>query len=498
MNTITRRQFLQRSLWSSLGLFSGSLLYSCTRDRHPMPNIVFILIDDLGWQDVSYHGSRLYETPNIDRLAEEGMRFSNAYAASGVCSPTRASIMTGKYPARVRITDWIPGRGDSPDNKLLQVQDRDNLALQEVTIAERLQEAGYATCYIGKWHLGGPGYLPQDQGFDVNIAGNRRGSPPSYYYPYRRNDYQLAELAKTGDEGEYLTDRLSREAVRFISQHTDHPFFLYLSHYAVHKPIQPKSSLRDYYEKKLNRIPESEEPKYQSERYNAVTQLVQDDPGYAAMVQSTDESVGRILQALGQSGVAENTVIFFISDNGGLSTLPAGANTVTANTPLRAGKGWLYEGGIREPMIIKWPGITKAGSVCDYPVISTDFYPTILEMTGLELDPEQHKDGLSLVPLLRGKNHLQRDALYWHYPHYHGSNARPHGAIRKGPYKLLEFFEEEGIELYNLGQDIGECENLVDRLPEKAKQLQDQLSQWRKSINADMPEPNPDYSTPDE
>lgn len=498
MRPIQRRQFLESLSLGALGIFftGAGLLSSCVSHKSSRPNIIFILIDDLGWKDVGYHDSRLYETPNIDKLAGEGMRFAAAYAACPVCSPTRSSILTGKYPARLDQTDWIPGRGNSPENKFLQVDDLNHLPLEEVTIAERLKEAGYVTCHIGKWHMGGEGHLPGDQGFDINIAGNERGSPPSYYYPYKRGDYQLKGLAATGEEGEYLIDRISGEAVQFITDHQEQPFFLYLSHYAVHTPRQAKESLREYYEQKLDNMPEPEGPLYQDERYNAATQLVQNNPEYAGMVQSMDESVGRVMRTLEEVGMSEHTIIFFMSDNGGLSTLPPDRTASTANTPLRAGKGWLYEGGIREPMIVKWPGVTSPGSVCTVPVISTDFYPTILEMARLEPEPQQHQDGESLVPLLRGGKSLGRDALYWHYPHYHGSNARPHGAIRMGDYKLIEFYEDMSVELYNLGRDVEERNNLAASLPEKTDALRKRLHAWRKSVDAQMPEPNPDYEPP--
>jgi len=494
MKNISRRRFLRKVSLGAAGIAVSGLLSSCAEQKYSRPNIIFILIDDLGWKDVGYHVSRLYETPNIDKLAEEGMRFSAAYAACPVCSPTRSSIMTGKYPARLNQTDWIPGRGDNPENKFLQVDDLNYLPLEEVTIAERLKEAGYVTCHIGKWHMGGAGHLPEDQGFDINIAGNERGSPPSHYYPYKRGDYQLKELAATGQEGEYLIDRISREAVQFITDHQEQPFFLYLSHYAVHTPREAKESLREYYEQKLDNMPEPEGPVYKDERYNAVTQLVQNNPEYAGMVQSMDESVGRVMRTLEELDLANQTILFFMSDNGGLSTLPPDRTASTANTPLRAGKGWLYEGGIREPMIVKWPEVTSPGSVCNDPVISTDFYPTILEMARLELAPEQHQDGVSLVPLLRGGTSPDRDALYWHYPHYHGSNARPHGAIRMGDYKLIEFYEDMSVEVYNLKQDLAEQHNLAASMPGKANTLREQLHNWRTSVGAEMPQPNPEYT----
>lgn len=491
--SISRRHFLRTTTAVAIGGLSGvSLLSRCAEKSAAQPNIIFFLIDDLGWTDVSYQGSRLYETPYIDELASRGMRFTQAYAASAVCSPTRSSIMTGKYPARLNQTDWIPGRGNSPENQFLQVDDLNRLPLDEVTVAERLQEAGYTTCHIGKWHLGGEGHLPEDQGFDINIAGNRHGAPPDYFYPYKRGNYQLDELAETGKEGEYLTDRLGREAVQFIHDHSEEPFFLYFSHYAVHTPRQAKKEHIEKYENKLESLPAPEGPEF-IEEHDVRTKALQDNPVYAGMVESTDNSVGMVMDTLDELGIEENTIIIFMSDNGGLSTLPHGRTGSTANLPLRAGKGWNYEGGIREPMFIVWPGRVDPNSVCREPVISTDFYPTILDMAGLQRDPSQHMDGISLTPLLEGEPTLDRENLYWHYPHYHGSGARPHGAMRSGDWKLLEFYEDNSIELYNLAEDMGELNETSADEPELAAAMREQFQQWRKEVNAQMPEPNPNY-----
>ena len=455
----------------------------------PGPNFVFFLIDDMGWKDAGCYGSKFYETPHIDRLASKGMRFTDAYAACPVCSPTRASILSGKHPVRVNITDWIPGL-DPKDRKLLGTEDLHQLPLSEVTIAEAFKEAGYATAFMGKWHLGNKGYFPEQQGFAINKGGHWAGQPASYFYPYKneRKRWDVPGL-EGGVEGEYLTDRLTTESVKFIEQNKDKSFLLYLSHYAVHTPIQSKPELEEKYQGKLEGSPETKGPDYLPER-SSKTKQKQDDPVYAGMVQSVDESVGRIMQKLDELELSENTVIIFMSDNGGLSTLPGDWKSPTSNLPLRAGKGWLYEGGIREPMIIKWPGVTKPGSICREPVISMDFFPTMLEMAGLSLLPEQHVDGCSLGPLLRQTGGLKRNELFWHFPHYHGSGNIPSGAIRSGDYKLIEWFEDGSIELYNLKDDISEKHNLAASKPEKADELLKKLKLWRDKIGAKMPERN--------
>ncbi len=453
------------------------------------PNVVFILIDDLGWTDVSSFGSSFYDTPNVDRLTTQGMKFTNAYAASPICSPTRASILTGRHPARLDITDWIPGRSDRPDQQLLQVDDRDALPLDEVTIAEMLNEAGYATAHIGKWHLGGGVHLPEGQGFDVNVAGNRRGSPPSYFHPYQRGSYQLDHLAATGEPDEYLTDRLGQEAAEFIGNHSEEPFFLYLSHYTVHIPLEAKERMVRKYARRADSLAVPDSAVFGREGDQKVRQ-VQSHPVYAAMVESMDNSVGTVLDALEANGLSENTVVIFFSDNGGLSTAEGWP---TSNLPLRAGKGWMYEGGIREPMIVRWPGVTPADTVTDVPVSSVDFLPTIREAVGLSPQPDHTIDGMSLMPLLTDAGTPQERALYWHYPHYSNQGGTPTGAIRQGDYKLIEFFEDGSAELYNLADDIGEENDLSDEMPEKVQVMRSRLHSWRESVNAQMPAPNPNY-----
>jgi len=390
MNGIMTRRYFMKAAAGSLA--AALPLSACGTKERPRrrPNFVFFLVDDLGWKDLVCFGSPFYETPNVDRLARSGMKFTDAYAACPVCSPTRASIMTGKYPARVGITDWIPGFVEANDKLNLPLntpQDGYELPLAEVTVAEALKEAGYATFFAGKWHLGREPYHPDKQGFDTNIGGNHTGQPRGgYFSPY--DNPQLPD----GPEGEYLTDRLTAESLAFLDGTGGAPFLLYLSFYTVHTPIQSKKDYEAKYERKRDDLPAHDGPRFTKERESRV-RMVQDDPAYAGMVQSMDESVGRILDKLEELGVADDTVVIFMSDNGGLSTVPWEAPT--SNVPLRAGKGWLYEGGIRTPMIVRWPGVTEPGSVCGEPVTSTDFYPTMLEMAGLPSRPGQHADGVS-------------------------------------------------------------------------------------------------------
>ncbi len=450
--------------------------------RTARPNLVFILADDLGWRDLGCYGSTFYETPNLDRLAAKGMRFTDAYAACSVCSPTRASILTGKYPARLHLTDWLPGRPDRPDQKLNRPVILPHLPLEEVTIAEALKDAGYRTAFIGKWHLGGPGFYPDQQGFERNLGGCELGHPPSYFSPYR------IPTLPDGPKGEYLTDRLTGEALKFIEANRDRPFLLYLAHYAVHNPQQAKADLIGKYRAKVAKLPPASEPEFRPEGRHQ-TRQIQNQPVYAAMVQSLDESVGRVLDKLAALGLEEHTIVVFTSDNGGLSTAEG---SPTANAPLRAGKGWSYEGGVREPLLVRWPGVTPPGSVCRAPVMSTDYYPTLLEMARLPLRPRQHRDGVSLVPLLQGGT-LPERPLFWHYPHYSNQGGGPSGAIRLGDFKLIEWFEDMRVELFNLQDDLGEQHDLAARMPEKVAALRQQLHDWRRRVAAQMPTPNPNY-----
>jgi len=486
----SRRDFLK-----TLGLGAASMLFGCsslqTASKKKRPNFLFILVDDLGWTDLGCFGSSFYDTPNIDKLCTSGMKFTNAYAACPVCSPTRASILTGKYPQRVGITDYINLAGwNQPDKwkrntKLLPAAYEDRLAHQEIILAEAMKEAGYATFFAGKWHLGPEGFLPTDQGFDVNKGGCERGGPyggKKYFSPYG-NPY-----LKDGPDGEHLPDRLASETVAFIKAHKDKPFLTYLSFYSVHTPLMARKDLEKKYTEKAKKL-KSNQPIW-GKQGNRKVRLVQNHAVYAGMVEAVDLAVGKVLDALDKMQLTKDTVVIFMSDNGGLST---SEGHPTSNLPLRAGKGWLYEGGIREPMIIRAPGITKPDSICSEPVISTDFYPTILELANLPAKPDQHVDGVSLVPLLENQSLPQR-ALFWHYPHYGNQGGSPGGAVRAGDYKLIEFYEDGHVELYNLKDDISESKDLSQKLSGKTQELRQMLHAWRKQVNARMPKPNPRYN----
>jgi len=429
------------------------------------PNVILFLIDDMGWTDLGCFGSDLYQTPQIDRLAAGGIRFTQAYSACTVCSPTRAAVLTGKYPARLHLTDWIPGHV-SPKAKL-QIPDWTmQLEHSETTVAEALQKAGYATASIGKWHLCNPrhpgDHLPKSHGFDVNIGGTQWGQPGSYFFPYGKGKRGVEPLPPGGKPGEYLADRLTDEALAFIDAHREEPFFIYFPHYNVHTPLQGKPEYVESYKKR------------------ARPGLRHQNATYAAMVQSVDDSVGRVLAHLEKLGIRERTLIIFTSDNGGLRP------EATSNAPLRAGKGSAYEGGVRVPLIIDWPAVAKPGSECRDPVMSIDFLPTILEAAGAK--QETAVDGVSLMTLLRDPtDKLSREALYWHYPHYHPGGATPYGAIRQGDFRLVEFYEDMHVELYNLRDDIGEQHDLAATMPERAAQLRDHLHAWRAKVGAQMP-----------
>lgn len=467
-------------LWPMIVLLRGPRLIAAEAAADKRPNFIFVLADDLGWRDLGCYGSTFYETPHLDRLAASGMRFTQAYAACCVCSPTRASIMTGKYPARLQLTNFIPG---ARRGKLNPAPYLHHLPLAEVTVAEALKDAGYTTAFVGKWHLGGPGFYPEDQGFDVNVAGCEKGSPPSYFSPYR------IPTLSDGPPGEFLTERLTDEALRFIEGAGDRPFLLYLSHYAVHIPLQAKPETIERYQRKAAELT-ADGPEFLPEGERQARQ-VQNQPVYAAMVESLDQSVGRLLDKLAALGIENDTVIFFTSDNGGLSTAEG---SPTANVPLRAGKGWHYEGGVREPLLVRWPGVTPPGSLCHEPMISTDYYPTILEMASLPARPEQHADGKSLVALLRGGDRPRRP-LFWHYPHYSNQGGSPGGAVRVGDHKLIEWFEDGRIALFNLRDDIGEQRDLAATNRDRADQMRDLLHAWRNEVSAAMPTENPDYQS---
>jgi arylsulfatase A-like enzyme len=391
--------------------------------------------------------------------------------------------MTGRHPVRVDITDWIPGMKASRAKhaKFLQVEDRDNLALSEVTIAEVLKEHGYRTFFAGKWHLGGEGHWPTDQGFDINMGGCSVGSPPGgYYAPWRNPNL----TARRNDE--YLTERLTEESIQFLESRTRaEPFLLYLSYYNVHTPITPYKKRIGHYEEKAREHFTDRTP-YGPEHFGR-SRLRQDNPQYASMIAAVDDSVGQVLGKLDELGLTDNTVVFFFSDNGGLCTLGGGGPT--SNLPLRSGKGWLYEGGVREPMIVRAPGIAKPGSVCCTPVVSMDFFPTMLQLAGLPAQEEKHVDGVSLVPQLRGDGETAPRLLFWHYPHYHGSTWTPGASVREGEWKLIEFYHWDKVELYNLADDPGEQHDLSGQNPAKTRELRDKLHSWQERMGAKMPVP---------
>ena len=466
------------------------------------PNFIFILIDDMGWRDLTCYGSTFYETHNIDRLAREGVQFTEAYASCPVCSPTRASILTGKYPATVGVTDWVdwagflhPARGKVVDVPYLKY-----LPTEEYSLAKALRDNGYATWHVGKWHLGGEGYLPEDHGFEVNVGGCEWGSPGGggYFSPWA-----IPRLADVDvPEGTYLTDYLTDRAIDLIGETDGRPFFLNLWYYTVHTPIQAKEEKIRKYEAKatamgLDGVKTFEQGEHFScdhkKHLRVRRRLVQSDPVYAGMVESLDENVGRLLAVVEEAGQTENTVVVFTSDNGGLATAEG---SPTCNAPLAEGKGWMYEGGTREPLLVKWPGVTQPGSSIGVPVTSTDFYPTVLEMAGLDPMPEQHCDGTSFVPLLKGGGSLDRDAIFWHYPHYGNQGGTPGSSVRMSDHKLIEFFEDGRLELYDLRNDVSEEHNLADQKLELRDRMRDELARWREQVEAKIPEPNPDYEPP--
>jgi arylsulfatase A-like enzyme len=427
----------------------------------PRWNVLFVLMDDLGWRDLGPYGNRFIDTPNLNRFAEQSVRFTNAYAACPVCSPTRASIMTGKYPARLHLTDWIPGRKQWPTAKLLHPEFNQFLPVADKTIAEVLSPRGYRTAAIGKWHLGGPGHLPTDRGFDKNIGGSEAGHPPTYFGPLELPGLKL-------EPSEFLTQRLSDEGIRFMAADKRTPFFLYQAHFTVHMPLQAREEVI---------------AKYRRRDTGDV------NPIYCAMVESADDSMGQLMKAVDDSGQAANTIVVFFSDNGAVRYQGKQAKPVSNNAPLRAGKGHVFEGGIREPLMMRWPGITRPGTVIDEPVSSIDFFPTLCDAAEA---PAGTVDGVSLLPLLRdGKS--PRRPLFWHYPHYSDQGGSPAGAVREGDWKLIEFYEDGRLELFHLADDPGEQRNLVRREGARAKRLHQLLADWRKTVNAAMPSPNPQY-----
>jgi arylsulfatase A-like enzyme len=467
----------------------GLLVFSVEAFAAARPNIVFFLADDLGQRDIGAYGSTFYETPNLDRLAREGARFTDAYAACPVCSPTRASILTGQWPQRTGITDFIaPDNSNGPEKwrrntALLPAPNRDRLALDAPTLAKAMKAEGYATFFAGKWHLGPEGHWPENQGFDHNLGGNERGGPyggRKYFSPY--GNPRLTD----GPDGEHLPDRLASETSRFIAANRDRPFFAYLSFYSVHTPLMAREDLRLKYEEKRRRL--GLEARWGREGPREV-RLVQEHAVYAGMVEAMDLAVGKVLAKLDELGLRENTLVIFTSDNGGLST---SEGWPTSNLPLRGGKGWMYEGGIREPLLMRWPAVLAAGRVIDVPVSSPDFFPTLLDATGANPAPNHRLDGVSLLPVLRGET-LPERALYWHYPHYGNQGGAPSAAIRRGSWKLIEWMEDQRAELFDLAKDPSENNDLANREPARVATLRAELKNWQTEIRVRYPTPNPAY-----
>ncbi|WP_395749872.1 sulfatase [Prosthecobacter sp.] len=448
-------------------------------ERSP-PNILFILVDDMGWSDLGCYGADLHETPRIDRFAAESVRFTNAYAMS-VCSPTRATLMTGKHAARLHFTIWAEGAegGGTKYRKLREAPSIWNLPHTETTLAKHLRDAGYLTALVGKWHLGDWQHYPESHGFEINIGGTNWGAPQTFWWPYSGSgrfgdEFRYVPHLEFGKPGEYLTDRLTDEAIKVMDRSEKQPFFIYLAHHSVHTPIEAKEADVEHFDAKLR--------EGMNHRHSV----------YAAMNKNLDDNVGRVLDHLKERRLDENTLVIFASDNGGYIGVDKASgrdNPVTNNAPLRSGKGSLYEGGIRIPLIIRWPGVTKAG-ICDEPVITMDLFNTLLSAAGLSA---HETDGLDLGPLLKQPDSkLKRDALFFHYPHYYHTTT-PVSAVRSREWKLLEFFEDDRLELYNLADDAGEKRDLARAMPEKAKALREQLHTWRSSVDAALPAPNPDF-----
>ncbi len=458
------------------------------------PNIVFILMDDMGWRDLSCYGSTFYETPHIDRLAREGMLFTDAYASCPVCSPTRASIMSGKYPATVGVTDWIDHGGTHPcRGKLIDAPYIKELPLKEASLPTALRDGGYQTWHVGKWHLGLRETWPDRHGFDVNIGGCQMGHPHKGYF----SPWAIPTLPD-GPAGEYLTDRLTNEAIRLLEASDGPPFFLNLWHYAVHTPIQSPPDLVEKYRKKAAALGLDKQqaiidgepfPTEHKRHLRVQRRVIQSDPAYAAMIENLDTNTGKLLRALERTGQSQNTVVIFTSDNGGLATAEG---SPTSNRPLAEGKGWMYEGGTREPLIIRWPGVVREGSISNAHVTSPDFYPTLLQASGLPLRPRQHVDGVSFMPLLKG-DAFERGPIFWHYPHYGNQGGTPGSSVRWGKWKLIEFFEDGRLELYDLEADPGERNNVVVAEPHTCRRLHAALVAWRVRVEAKTPERNPAF-----
>lgn len=470
-------------------LFFLPFIMACSdMGREPGPNILFILVDDLGYHDLSCMGSEYYETPNVDRIAREGMVFTDGYANCQVCSPSRASIMSGKFPARHGITDWIGAktgeewRKANRFNKLLPPEYVRNLPHEYVVLPEALKEAGYKTFFAGKWHLGSQGSWPEDHGFDINRGGWDAGWPRGgYFSPFNNPKLENQE------DGENLSMRLARETVRFLKENKDTTFFAYLAFYAVHSPIQTTREKWANYRQKAEDMGIAESG-FEMGYFLPIRQ-VQDNPVYAGLVEAMDDAVGLVLNTLDELGLEKNTIVVFTSDNGGVA---AGDAYSTSNLPLRAGKGYQFEGGIREPYFIKIPWM-EGGKECHVPVTGTDFYPTLLELAGCDLKPEEHMDGVSLVPLLNGGTIAERP-LIWHYPHYGNQGGEPSSIIREGEWKLIHYYEDGREELYNLADDLGETTNIIDNHPDMAEKMSGKLFSFLEEVGARFPVNDPEYS----
>ena len=463
--------------------FCSRPLVAENQKHNPKPlNFLVFVVDDLGYMDIGANNPNcFYETPNVDRLASSAMRFTDGYAANPVCSPTRYSLMTGKYPTRVRATNFFSGTRSGQFNPAPLVS---NMPLEEITVAEALKDKGYATFFAGKWHLGeNESYYPQKQGFDVNIGGHTKGGPytgKKYFSPFENPEMKVDSPA-----GDHLPDRLARDTAKFIDDNKNKPFLAYLSFYSVHTPLMGRPDLVNKYKRKaalVNGTVFAKEEQVFGKRQRKV-RVLQKHAVYAAMVEAMDQAVGKVLKQLKDSGVADNTVVIFTSDNGGLST---SEGSPTSNMPLRGGKGWIYEGGIREPWIVLHPGVTVAGSQSSEPICSIDLFPTIAAAAGIDV---QHEiDGVDIRPALEGKS-LDRKSLYWHYPHYSNQGGIPGGAIREGNFKLVERYEDGRVHLYNLAKDIGEANDLADKMPDRVDQMRRRLHDWYKSVDAQFLQP---------
>jgi len=463
------------------------------------PNVVCIVVDDLGWRDLGCYGSPFYETPHIDRLAATGERFTDAYAAAPVCSPTRASVLSGQYPARVGVTDWIDSDGSTHParGQLIDAPYEMHLPGDVPTLADAFDAADYRTWHVGKWHLGGDGHHPEDHGFDENVGGCSWGRPMNGFFV----PWDVPGLENAAD-GTYLTDHLTDRAIELVTDDGDDPFFLHMAYYAVHTPIEAPEHLVEKYETKRRRLGLDEVTEVETggrfpcthKRDDRIERRrIQSDPEYAAMVERLDWNVGRLLTALDDAGVADDTVVVFTSDNGGLATAEG---SPTCNRPLGEGKGWMYEGGNRVPLIVRWPGETRANAVRTEPVTSPDLYPTLLDCAGQDVPRGHTVDSISLVPLFGASEDtvLERDAIFWHYPHYGNQGGTPSGAVRRGKWKLVEFFEGEQVRLFDLEGDIRESTDLSGERPDVVADLRASLREWRDDVGATMPASNPDFT----